>query len=477
MKFSSLLFFIGCLTFANISSSQAQEVWTLEDCVRHAIENNLDIRNALINEEMASIGSRQARHNRYPSLNASTNIGNNFGRTIDPSTNQFRTESLTFNSWSLNVSVPIFNGFAIARSIKQAEYQERAAEYDTRQTIDNMQLNVVTYYLNVLFAEDNLDNALRQLEISQRQLERMESLIEAGVSAATEIYDLRVQVALDEERVVMAENAVEQGMLQLKNLLMLEPGYQMELDRPDLEIPETDPLLTTDFQYLYERALDNQAVVKSSEMQIKSAEMGEKIAEGRLLPSINFGGSLSTNYSNRGQEIRGFENVLDEFPAFINGEPSVIAIPSTVPKFGDQAYVDQLDANFGYGLGVTISIPIYNNLNSRLNVQRAKLNTLSAVNSDQAVRQSLKNNISQAQTEARAAALAYRAAEHSLEASESALRNAERKLEAGTATGFDLINSQNLVNNSRNNLLQAKYDYIFKLKVIDFYLGNPIVLD
>lgn len=469
------LSFLGVLLFH--SPLITQDVWTLEECVRHAVENNLDIKNALVNEEMANISALQARHNRFPSINGSTNLGNNFGRTIDPSTNQFRAQNLTFNSWSINVSVPVFNGFSIANSIRQADYDQRAASYDTEQALDNLQLNVVTFYLNVMFAEDNLENANNQLEISTRQLERMEALIDAGAMAPSEIYDLQVQVALDEERVVLAENGVSQSMLQLKNILMLPPDTDMVLDRPELEVPEADPLLTADFEFLYEKALETQAMVKSSEMLISSAEMGEKIASGALLPSVNFGGSISTNYSSRAQQITGFTPVVEQIPATINGDPVVIGFPGTVPEFKDQSYLDQLDANFGYGVGFSVSIPIYNNYRSRLNLQRAKLNTIMAVNSNETIKQNLRTNISQAQSDARAAAQAYRASERSLEASEMAMRNAERKLEAGTATTFDLVNSQNILNNSRTNLLQARYDYIFKLKVIDYYLGNPLFLD
>jgi len=472
-----ILYFLGFAAINSPSSLFSQEVWTLEECVRHAVENNIEIRNALVNEELIKINTLQARHDRFPSLTANSNLGNNFGRTIDPSTNQFRSQNLTFNSWSFNVSIPVFNGFAITNSIKQAELQQRAASYDTKQVLDDIQLTVVTFYLNALFAEDNLTNARNQLEISTRQMERMQRLIDAGAMSRGEIFDLQVQVALDEERVVMGENAVDQAMIQLKNLLMLDPAEQMQLDRPELDVPEADPLLTIDFQLLYNRALETQASVKSSELQIQAAEKGEKVASGSLMPSIFLGGSLSSNYSSRAQEITGFQTVFDEIPATINGDAALIGFPNVVPNFRDQAYFDQLEANFGYGVGLTLSIPIYNNFRNRHNVQRAKLNTIRVQNQDELLRQRLRTSISQAQADARAASKSYQAAQRALDASEMALRNSERKLEAGTATAFELVNAQNVLNNSRNNVLQSRYDYIFKLKVIDYYLGNPITLD
>lgn len=471
----SLLFLAISLGISGMAFSQ--EVWTLQECVQHAVRNNITIKNSLLNEEMAKIDLKQARHNQYPFVNATTNFGNNFGRTIDPATNQFRSQTLTFNSWSINFGMPIFNGFAIKNRIEQAKYQLESREFDTKQTLDDIQLNVVTFYLNVLFAEDNLDNALNQLEISTRQLDRVNALIRAGALPASERYDLQVQVALDEERVIQARNAVDQSLIQLKNLLLLDPEKEIVLDRPDLEVPESEPLLNVDFSTLYKRALENQAMIQSSDRQIRASAMGEKIAAGGLWPTLSVGGSFSTNYSNRAQRIGGTELEIAELPATINGVPVVIALPNPVPVFEDHPYFSQLESNFGYGVGVSLSIPIYNNYSNRLNIQRAKLNTILTENADEQIRQNLRSNISQARSDARAASQAYRAAERSLEASEVALRNAERKLEAGTATTFDLINSQNLLNTSRNNLLQAKYDYIFKLKVIDYYLGNPIVLD
>ncbi|TVQ46257.1 MAG: TolC family protein [Saprospirales bacterium] len=477
MNYKKLFFLIPAIAILSTTSAIAQEVWTLEECVRHAVENNIEIRNILVNEELNKINTLQARHDRYPSLTANSNLGNNFGRTIDPSTNQFRSQNLTFNSWSFNVSVPVFNGFAITNSIKQAELQQQASAYETKQVLDDIQLTVVTFYLNVLFAEDNLSNARNQLEISTRQMERMQRLIDAGAMSRGEIFDLQVQVALDEERMVMAENAVNQAMIQLKNLLVLDPDKEMVLDRPELEVPEADPLLTIDFQSLYNRALETQASVKSSELQIQAAEKGEKIAASAMMPSLFLGGSLSTNYSSRAQEIAGFQTVLEEVPATINGETAIIGFPNVVPNLRDQAYFDQLEANFGYGVGLTLSIPIYNNYRNRHNVQRAKLNTIRTQNQDELLRQRLRTNISQAQADARAASKSYQAAQRAVDASEMALRNAERKLDAGTATAFELVNAQNVLNNSRNNVLQSKYDYIFKLKVIDYYLGNPITLD
>lgn len=471
--FKTLVIFL----FFSSGNLVAQEVWSLQRCVSHALENNITLKNAVINEEMAAIAERQARHNRYPGVNASTNLGNNFGRTIDPATNQFRSQNLTFNSWSINMSVPIFNGFAIVNSIRQADLDLRAAEFDTEQARDDLSLNVVTYYLNVLFAEDNLNNALNQLDISSRQLDRMNSLIQAGAMAPSEKYDLEVQVALDEEQVVQARNGVDQSMVQLKNLLLLDPDREIQLERPDLEVPESEPLLNMDFATLYRRALESQASIKSSELQIESSRLGEKIASGSLMPSVSFGGSVSTNYSSRAQMISGFEFELNQIPVAIDGEPAILSLLNEVPVLEDQSYLDQLDANFGYGVGLTVTIPIYNKLSNRLNYQRAKLNTVLIENSDEQLRQNLRTNVSQARSDARAAAKAFAAAQKSLEASEMALNNAERKLEAGTATSFDLINSQNQLNTTRNNLLQARYDYIFKLKVIDYYLGNPIILD
>ena len=477
MKYSKLFFLIPAIVLLSIPTSMAQEVWTLEECVRYAVENNIEIRNALVNEELNKINTLQARHDRYPSLTANSNLGNNFGRTIDPSTNQFRSQNLTFNSWSFNFSVPVFNGFAISNSIKQAELQQQASVYESKQILDDIQLTVVTFYLNVLFAEDNLNNARNQLEISRRQFERMQLLIDAGAISRGEIFDLQVQVALNEEREVMAENAVDQSMIQLKNLLMLDPEEQIILDRPELDVPEADPLLAIDFQVLYNRALETQSSIKGSELQIQAAEKGEKIAIGSLMPGIFLGGSLSSNYSSRAQEITGFQTVFEEIPATINGDAALIGFPNIVPSFSEQAYFDQLEANFGYGVGITLSIPIYNNFRNRHNVQRAKLNTIRVQNQNELLRQRLRTNISQAQADARAASKSYQAAQRALDASDMAMRNAERKLQAGTATAFELVNAQNVLNNSRNNLLQSRYDYIFKLKVIDYYLGNPITLD
>ena len=428
----------------------AQDIWNLEKCINHAMQNNIDIQQGRLSIEQANISSKTAKHSRYPSLNGSTNLGLNFGRTIDPTNNEFITRSFFNNGISFSSNVTLYNAGRISNTIKQGEIDQESANYTVKQSERDIALFVANSYLNVLFAEENLKNAIAQQSLNTKQYNQVETLINAGVRPANELLDLDAQVARGEQSIITQQNAITIAMLNLKQLLFLEPGYEIILDRPsDVEILTDSDVIT--FDEIYKSALSNQPGIRAAELDVRSAQLGEKIAKSSLYPSIGASGNIGTNYSNRA--MRFTPTGLEEIP-----------------------YVDQLDENISYGVGVGVNIPIYNNYQVKAGMERAKLNTMSSAINVEREKNTLRTNVQQALADAQAASKSYQAAKKSRDAQSAAYNNATKQYDLGAINSFDYVNSRALLDNAEISLIIAKYDYLFKAKVVDFYMGRPISL-
>ena len=428
----------------------AQDIWNLEKCINHALQNNLDLQQGRLSVEQANISKKTALHGRYPSLNGSTNLGLNFGRTIDPTNNEFITQSFFSNGFSLSSGVILYNAGRISNTIKQSEIDQESVSYSVKQSERDIALFVANSYLNVLFAEENLKNAVAQQSLNTKQYNQVESLINAGVRPANELLDLEAQLARGDQAIIAQENAVIISFLNLKQLLLLESDYQMILDRPsDVEILSNTDLITLD--EIYTSALSNQPSIRAAELEMRSAEIGEKIAKAALYPSIGASGNIGTNYSNRA--LRFTPTGLEETP-----------------------YLDQLDENISYGVGLGVNFPIYNNYQVKAGMERAKFSTMSSVINGEREKNKLKTDVQQALADAQAASKSYRAAKKSRDAQSAAYNNATRQYDLGAINSFDYVNSRALLDNAEISLIIAKYDYLFKAKVVDFYMGRPISL-
>lgn len=456
-------------------STQAQEEWSLLRCIEHAIDNNLSIKQAEINVDFAKIDQTQARHNRYPNLSFGTSLNSNFGRSTDPITNTNVTQNFISNNVSLSSGVVLFNGFRISNAIKKSAIDREASENDFEQSKRDIALSVANSYLNALFADENLAIAQSQLATSQEQLNQTQKLIDAGVRPANESLDILAQIANNQQMVIAAENSKEIAMLNLKQLLRLEPDVSMQLTTPDNVDVQSDPDVLT-FNEVYKSALQSQYSIRAADLRIESANMNEKIAKAGLLPSLSLGASIGSNYSNKGVRVDGFETERVEQTVYFNDIPAVIGTDQQIPQLSDNPYFNQLDENLSYGFGLSLNYPIYSNYNNKLNVERAKLNIVSAQNQSLQARDGLKTTVQQALADARASKRKLNASDRSVEAQQASFNNAEKRFNAGTINSFEYVSIQNALRQAEVNAVLAKYEYLFAMKVLDFYMGKPINL-
>lgn len=453
-----------------------QKIWTLEQCVTRAIDKSFQVEGSKISLQNTEVSARQAQHARYPNLSGSTNVGWNFGRTIDPTRNEFVTETFFNNGFSLNSNVVLYNGGRISNTIKQTDADNKASLKDLEQSRRDISLTVSSIYLNILFAKENLQNATQQLAQTKEQLSLLNRQIAVGNRPENDRLEIDAQIAQNEQTVTEAQNNLNIQLLNLKQALRLDIAENIDIASPPNIKIETDPEIVT-FEELYAAALNNQSSVQAEEMRVKSAYLGEKIAAAELIPSLFAGGSLRTNYSNKGFTPRVTGVTYNTNTVLINNQEVSVGFPSPVVELDKIPYFDQFTDNLSYGVGVSMNIPIYNNLANRSNVQRAKLNTSRAQLAYEQVKETLKITVGQAHADAKAAKARFLATEKTKNAQTNVYTNAVKRFENGSTNVFELSRLKTLSDTAATNHLIAKYDYLFRTKVLDFYLGKTIQLN
>lgn len=457
----------------------AQEAWDLERCIREALEKNLTIEQIKLNKSGYDINAKQLRRERIPSLNVSSDFGFTVGRVINPATNDFETENSLYQSIGVGTGVMLYTGGRTINSIRQNDFYVAAAEKDIQQAQEDLALNVALSYLNVLFAYENLDIAEARVKLTQDQLDNMDKMIQAGTRPEVDRYDILSQLAIDESSLITAQNNIEINLLTLKQQMMLEVDFPLQIVIPELHMNTLEKLENEPFELVYATALENQAQIKAAEFRQEASELGVNIAQSQRIPTLSIGGNLGTNWSNFAKTPIGFDiERITQPGVYIDGDPALFQVDSYVPTgYNSVPYGTQLDQNIGYGWGATLSIPILNNYSGKASVERAKINVLNADIETEKIKQTLKTNIQNALTSAKAASKTLEGAEASAYAARVSFENAERKAELGAIGNFEYLSARNRNDATQNNLLIARYDYYFQIKVIEYYLGRGIHLD
>lgn len=435
-----LLFFYS----AGYSQNQNRQPWTLQQSIEYALTRNIRVMRSQLDLEQSRNMVNQSRAALFPTLNAFGTHSYAFGRTIDPVENRFVEQTIQTNQFSLNSDVTIFSGLQNQNQIRQSRLLAEANLAALEQARNDVSINVAGNYLQILLNKELLENARFQLNTSDEQLRRTEALLQAGAVAQAAFLEIRAQFATDELAVINAENQVDLSKLQLMQLLTLP--YDPEFEVADPEVAEVEGLqLPATASQVYEDALVTQPIIRSMSYSLRSAQLGETIAKGGNFPSLSAFGNVNTYYTNR----------LDEFFSF----------------------TQQLDNHLGQNLGLRLNIPIFNNWRVRQDIQNsviqrknAEINTLETENN-------LRQEVEQAFLDAKAASKSYFAAQNQVEALQESFRATEQRFNVGAANAVEYNVSKNNLNRAESDLIRAKYDYIFRTKVLDFYQGKVLSLD
>lgn len=454
-------------------------VLDLQQCVAIAVENNLSVRRSNLLKERSQIALTQSKAEQLPSLNLGGSYGYNWGRSIDPTSNDFITQQITFSGVSGNASMTLFNWFRITNTVKQNRLLLESAEYDVNKAENDISLNIVTFYLNVIFNRELLGNAEYQLESSENQLDRTKKLVAGGALPRTSELELISQVATNEVAVVNAENTLNLALLNLKQAMLIPVSQEIEIIIPDLEL-DYGPDLNITAEEVYDQATKAMPEIQSAELQVESAAMGVKVAEAGYAPRLSINGSFNTNYSDAFKEF-----ILDtNDPGSVERESTNYLLDDGTPVYQNVftpngsietvGFGDQFNNNLSRSLSLNLSIPVFNNLQAKSSVQNAKINLQQAEIAVMEQKNFLRQTIEQAYNDAFAASKTYTASLRQVEALEETFRSIENQYNLGAANFTDYQVASNNLFRAKSDLVRAKFDFIFKTKVLDFYQGKTI---
>lgn len=449
---------------------------TLEQCIEYALKNNIQIKQSELNTEIASINLVQSEISLLPAVNANASHIYNFGRTIDRFTNQFASQQVLSQNFGLSADVTIFNGLQTVNTIHQNRYNYLSNKYNVDKIRNDVSLNVATAYLQILYNMESVTNARNQIGITMAQSERSKKLVDAGSIARGSYLDIQAQLATEELNLTNAENQLSISYLGLAQLLNLTDASGLKIVKPEISV-ESQPLLNTDAKQIYNAAIETLPEMKSATYSVKSADKGLDVAWGGLSPRLIFSGSYGTGYSGLSKELVGT-------PVLIGGQPTgdytatgeavyspVYDAPTRVIPF-----MDQYKNNVNKTVGFYLTIPIFNRFQTRGAIDRARLQKLSAELTVESTKLQIQKNVQQAYADASAGLKKYYASTKAVEATQESFKYTEQKFNVGIVNTNDYNDSKNKLIKAQSDLLQAKYEYIFKTKVLDFYQGKPLKL-
>lgn len=445
--------------------------WTLQECVAYAQLHNISVQQQQLNVKMAQANVLASKGNFLPNLNAGVSHTYQYGRTVDRYTNTFANSEVLSENFYISSNLTLFSGMQNYNTLKQNQYSLEANRFQVLQTQYDIGMNVASAYLNVLYSQDQLTLATQNADLTKGQVDRMDKLVTAGASAKGTLLELQSQLANEEVNVVTAQNSVTMAMLNLMQLMNLDSTAGFSIVKPPIEVPGT--ILSTTPDQVYQTAVTIQPGIKKAQMDYLSADKGVAIAQGAYSPSIVLQGSLGTGYSGLSKNLSSTTITGVDTIGLTTGGDYVL-IPSYSNTYVTTPFADQFQNNVNKSIGVQINIPIFNRFQVSSSVARAKIQRENAQLNIDLYDQQLRKNISQAYADAQAAYLKYTATQKAVEASRLAFSYTENKFNLGGSNTIEYNTAKNNLAIAESNLVQSKYDYVFRMKVLDYYQGKPL---
>ncbi len=429
---------LGVIFFGLAQLKSAAQKFTLQQCIDTALAKNIQVKQNKLLVETAEVTWKQAKQNLLPDLNANLNHGLNQGRSIDPFTNTYVNQSINYAGYGLNSGVVLFNGMNLQNTVKQNAYAYDASRMELQQAKDNLTLNVILAYLTVLNNEDMLASSVKQKELSAEQLKRLEILDKQGAISPAQVADVRGQMMNDELTILNLKNQLESSKLTLSQLMNVPYSASLALERINADEFLTNYAKSSD--EVYQTALQQFSLIKSVELRKKSAEYAYKAAKGSLYPSLVLSGGVQTNYSSIAQNATG-------------------KIP----------YNEQIQNNIFSTINLGLRIPIFNSFRTKNNIRLADIAVRNSELVEESTQTQLRQQIEQAHLNMTNAYERYKTLVQQVDAYTIAYKAAEARFNAGVGTSVDYLIAKNNLDRANINLIGAKYDFVLRKKVLDYY--------
>ncbi|MFZ5429143.1 MAG: TolC family protein [Bacteroidota bacterium] len=431
---------------------KAQETWSLQQCIDYAIENNIQIKQQQLSVNYQENQLNQSRFDRLPSFNGQIGNNYNFGRSLTYQNTYENTNSVSV-SGGLGADLTLWNGSTLKNAIRQRELDLKASIQDMQKAKDDLMLTIAALYLEILFAEELSLIDENQMEVTRQQISRTRQLVDAGSVARGALLEIEAQLAREELQFVNSQNRTQLSYLNLYQLLELPMSKSFRIEKPLLPDLHTGSVNYNSLE-IFRNAIQTRPEILAAQLRVESARSQLDQAKGARLPRLSFGANYYNNYNDN------YTEAIDNNPL----NRRVIPVGS------------QLKNNQRYGFGFTLNVPVFNKFQVRTGISNAELQIMDYEYRLQNNRNVLQKDIEQAYTNALAALKRFISSEKAVEASEEAFRYAEEKYNVGMVTTVEYNQMKNNLTAAQSQLLQSKYEYIFRSKILDFYNGIPIKL-
>jgi outer membrane protein len=458
IKMKQILIII--IVFLSTSSGfiTAQEkIWSLEECIKYAIDNNIQIKQQVLQTMVQENALEQSKLNLLPTINGQASHNFSFNRTLDQTTYQYVDQNGQTDQFYVGGNLNLFNGLQNYNTIKKNKSQLLASELDLQSIKDNISLNIALAYLQILLNRELVTTTGNQLQITRQQIEKTKKMYNAGSVAKGNLLQIEAQAASEELQLINLENQLDISYLTLTQMLELESPEGFHIVTPVISV-DTNTIITGNIDEIFRQAQGLRPEIKSAELNLQASELDLKIAQGGRSPRLSMSHTVSTMYSNIRKKVVGGDYITgliyEEYP-----------------------FSEQLNDNLSYGVGFSLNIPILNGWQVNKNISNSKINIDNYRYNLEAEKKRLYKNIQQAYADAVASLKKYSASMKAVASMEESFRYTEQKFDVGMVTPVDYNAAKTQLLNAQSDMAQAKYEFIFKTKVLDFYKGLPLNLN
>lgn len=476
MKKTTSILAVFLVAGFSLTAQAQQKKWSLKECVEYALQNNIQIKLSELDVETAAVSTSDARMAFLPSVNAQGSHSWNIGLNQNITTGLLQNQTTQFTSVGGNVGVDIYKGLQNQNRFSRARLAAVAAKYQLTKMKEDVALNVANAYLQILFNKENLKVQEQQLAYDQQQLTRTQQLVDAGNVPQGDLLDVKATVATDTQNKITAENTLLISKLSLAQMMQLEDFQSFDTDDSDYPTDETGILLRKAAE-IYDKAKEQRTEIKIAQTNVAVAEKDVKVARGAYQPTLQGFYSFTTRAAYADRVIGYGPNLVSPTSVigYVEGSNTAVLQNNFVPILGKrEPILDQFDTNKGHSFGLSVNVPIFNGLSARNAVERAKIALDRSKITLQQQEIDLEQNVYKAYTDAQGAWSTYEAAKTTVAAREGSMNYARERYEVGLINVFDYNQTQTLFVNAQSELLRTKYDFIFKVKILEFYFGIPI---
>jgi len=467
MRYFKFIFF----SLIALSAIKAQaQVQTQTQVITDSV---LSVRQSELDMQRRRVDFNQSKENLLPTINGQVDHSINQGRSINPFTNSYVNQSYTSGNYSLNAGLTLFSGLQNLNAIKQASLAYQAGKMDFQQAKDQVTINVITAYLLVLDNTELLAQAYNQIDVSKKQVERLEILEKEGANKLpSDLYDLKGTYGDNQLNLVTTKNTLEASKLNLMQILNLP--YKKDLKLEPVSVQDVAKQTDENSDQIFNTALQQLAYVKAAELRRQSAEKGVKVAKGALTPTVSLFGGLFTNYSSAAQNAVFTDSTTVNTGGFVNTPTGKQPVYSTQANYVNKniGYYDQFKNNYSTQVGVRLNIPILNYFQNRNKVKLAKIDLLESKYIEENTKIVLRQNVEQAYLNMTSAYSRYNVLVDQVKAYAESFRTAEIRFNAGVLTSVDFVLAKNNLDKANINLINARYDCFIYNKILDYYQGR-----